>query len=95
MADAPPVNPWGKNDKDLLQRRRRLPGSSGIIVVAPEAPRMSISVNVLPSTSPDWRQRPEKRRSNASRQRGDRGIAVTVTAALAKFSRLSKKGALS
>ena len=93
MADAPPVKPWGQNDNDLLQTWRRLPGRLGVIVAAPEAQGTSVSINVLPSPSPDWRQRPEKRRSNASRRRGDQGIAATVTAALAKFSCLSKKGA--
>jgi hypothetical protein len=51
MADAPPVKPWEKSNKDLLQRRRT--GRSGVVVAAPEAPGMSVSVNVLLSPSPD------------------------------------------
>jgi len=47
----PPVKPWGQRDKDLLQRRRT--GRSGVVVAAPEAPGTSVSVNVLPSPSPD------------------------------------------
>jgi len=42
----PSVKPWEKSSKDLLQR-------SGIVVAAPEAPGMSVSVNVLLSPSPD------------------------------------------
>ena len=78
----PLVKPWGQNGKDLLQRRWRLPGRSGVVVAAPEAP-----------PSPDWRWQPEERRSNASHRRGDRGIAAAVTAALAQLSCLSKRGA--
>jgi hypothetical protein len=77
MADAPPPppSPEKKNNKDLLQTQRRLPGRSGVVVAAPEAPGMSVIVNVLPSPSPNWRRQPEKQRSNASRQRGDQCIA--------------------
>ena len=89
----PLVKPWGQNGKDLLQRRWRLPGRSGVVVAAPEAPGTSVSVNVLPSPLPDWRWQPEERRSNASHRRGDRGIAAAVKAALAQLSCLSKRGA--
>jgi hypothetical protein len=93
MANAPPRQALGTNGKDLLQRRWRLPGRSGVVVAAPEAPGTSVSVNVLPSPLPDWRWQPEERRSNASHRRGDRGIAAAVKAALAQLSCLSKRGA--
>ena len=72
--------PSMSNTSRLYRRGAGLPGTS-------------VNVAVLPSPSPDRRRRPEKRRSNTSRRRGDRGLASAVTAALAQLSRISKKGA--